>query len=90
MTARIPLILLLALTSADTLPPSFVVQHAPPGVGEGGVVVGVVVQGLTEQPVPGAVITMSTTGRRHASAVADESGRFTLEELPPGRLTLVA
>jgi hypothetical protein len=56
------------------------------------VVIGRVIDGTTGQPIPGAFVTIASSGRPigQPTMVADSQGRFVFRNLPAGKFDLVA
>jgi hypothetical protein len=53
-----------------------------------GLILGQVVDGGTNRPVPGALVTLGLPGSRPIRALADAQGRFVFRDLPKGRFNL--
>src|SRR5262245_56233944 len=55
-----------------------------------GLLVGRVIDGTTDAPVTGALVTLSGPGLRSKRVIVDSRGRFLFNELPAGAFTISA
>ena len=66
-------------------------RPAEPAQAGKGVMVGTVIDGVTNAPIANATVNLSADGNRtRASVIADDQGRFVFSEAPAGRLVLTS